>query len=255
MLYTETVDAKTLVLIKDLMVDEKFKEFNLVGGTSLSLQIGHRKSIDIDLFSSSAFNEQEIKKHLEKKFGATVDRVSKNSIRVEINEIKVDLAVHNYPLLKPLQEVEKIRLVSLEDIAAMKLNAITRSGNRPKDFVDMYALLEYKHLQTWIDAYKQKYPNVNENMARQSLNYFNDIDIKALGNDLTLKNFDWKKVIQRMKLAVKEPNKIFESVSKELKRSLEQKLKQEQKLSNEVNKKKALKISPKKDQSKGQHPT
>jgi hypothetical protein len=51
----------------------------------------------------------------------------------------------------------------------------------------MYALLEYKHLQNWIDAYKQKYPNVTENMTRQSLTYFNDIDLKALGNDLTLK--------------------------------------------------------------------
>ncbi|HSZ87684.1 MAG TPA: nucleotidyl transferase AbiEii/AbiGii toxin family protein [Puia sp.] len=255
MLYTETVDAKTLVLIKDLMVDEKFKEFNLVGGTSLSLQIGHRKSIDIDLFSSNDFNEQEIKKHLEKNFGATIDRVSKNSIRAEINEIKVDLAVHKYPLLKPLQEVDTIRLISLEDIAAMKLNAITRSGNRPKDFVDIYALLEYKHLQNCIEAYKQKYPNVTENMARQSLNYFNDIDIKALGNDLTLKNFDWKKVTQRMKQAVKAPNKIFDSVSKELKQSLEQKLKQEPKLSNEVKQKKVLKKSQRQDREKGQRPT
>jgi hypothetical protein len=92
-----------------------------------------------------------------------------------------------------VQDVDGIRLVSLEDIAAMKLNAITRSGNRPKDFVDMYTLLEYKGLSNWIAAYKKKYPDITEQMANHSLTYFMDIDLKVWGNDLTLKILIGKK--------------------------------------------------------------
>ena len=51
MLYKETVTQEMWELLQRLMKDEKLKEFNLVGGTALSLIIGHRLSIDLDLFS------------------------------------------------------------------------------------------------------------------------------------------------------------------------------------------------------------
>jgi hypothetical protein len=73
--------------------------------------------------------------------------------------------------------------------------------------------------------------------------YYKDIDLEQLARDLTLKEFLWDKVTERLKQAVNDPRKIFRSISKELKQSLEQKLKQEQKLSNEVKQKKALKKS------------
>lgn len=59
MLHTETISAATLELLTQLMLDNNLKDFILVGGTSLSLQLGHRISIDLDLFSVSAFNEVE----------------------------------------------------------------------------------------------------------------------------------------------------------------------------------------------------
>ena len=49
-IYTETVDSATYELLKKFMSDPFLKDFNLVGGTSLSLQMGHRKSVDLDLF-------------------------------------------------------------------------------------------------------------------------------------------------------------------------------------------------------------
>jgi hypothetical protein len=244
-----------LDLIKRLIKDEKLGEFNLVGGTSLSLQIGHRKSLDIDLFSSKSFDASALRKYLEEKYSATFRWQMKGGMGGEINQIKLDLMAHQYPLLKPVQEFDGIRLVSLEDIGAMKLNAITRSGDRPKDFIDMHILLEYKSLKTWTDAYQKKYPDVTEQMALQSLNYFNDIDLIQLGKDLTLKDFDWKKVTQRLKQAVKEPNKIFASVSKELKQSLEQKLKQERKLSYDLKKKESQKKSQRQSRGTRHRPT
>ena len=64
MLYKETVEAGTLDLIKRFMSDNYFEEFKLVGGTALALKIGHRISIDIDLFSSTPFNASELGRHL-----------------------------------------------------------------------------------------------------------------------------------------------------------------------------------------------
>jgi hypothetical protein len=56
----ETVTAGTLDLIKTLMADDKLKDFNLVGGTALALIIGHRKSIDIDFFTTKDFNSSDL---------------------------------------------------------------------------------------------------------------------------------------------------------------------------------------------------
>ena len=60
MLRTNTVEAGTLDLIKRFMSDDRFNGFNLVGGTALALKVGHRKSIDIDLFSTSAFSAPDL---------------------------------------------------------------------------------------------------------------------------------------------------------------------------------------------------
>ncbi len=64
MLYTQTVEPVTLGLLKRLMADEALGQFNLVGGTALSLQIGHRKSIDLDMFTQSDFEADTVLKHL-----------------------------------------------------------------------------------------------------------------------------------------------------------------------------------------------
>ncbi len=70
MLHTKTVEARTLDLIQQLMSDKKLIDFRLVGGTALSLCIGHRISIDIDLFTNATFNGASLKKHLETSYKA-----------------------------------------------------------------------------------------------------------------------------------------------------------------------------------------
>lgn len=78
MLQTQTVEAGTLDLIKTLLNDAEFSTFNLVGGTALSLQIGHRKSIDIDLFTNSDFESQDLASHLSLTYRAEEIRTLKN---------------------------------------------------------------------------------------------------------------------------------------------------------------------------------
>lgn len=136
MLYKETVSKQMLELLGELMKDEKLKDFNLVGGTSLSLQIGHRLSIDIDLFTTKGFDEQALIKHLANKYPIVIRNMFENTILLDIDTIKVDILAHRYPWQKPIATKEGIRLASLEDIGAMKLHAIFQNGTRIKDFID-----------------------------------------------------------------------------------------------------------------------
>lgn len=63
MLHTKTIESITLGLLKRLMADKALTQFDLVGGTALSLQIGHRKSIDLDMFSHTDFEAAAILQH------------------------------------------------------------------------------------------------------------------------------------------------------------------------------------------------
>ena len=116
MLHTETVEKGTMDIVKKLMADGNFDSFNLVGGTALALKIGHRKSIDIDLFTTSDFNAQEISKYLTTTFNATRVQAINNGVFCFINGVKLDLLAHKYPLVENLEIVEDIRMVSLKDI-------------------------------------------------------------------------------------------------------------------------------------------
>lgn len=155
MLYKETVEARTLDLIKLLVADSSLADFFMVGGTALSLQIGHRLSIDIDLFSQKDFDSNALKMYMEEMYNMTNAKAIKNGLWGFINDIKVDLIAHKYPLTQPLGEAEGIRMVSLQDIGAMKLHAIFQNGNRYKDFIDMYFLLEHQPLKVFADSYEK----------------------------------------------------------------------------------------------------
>lgn len=208
MLYTETVEAGTLDLIQRLMRDEKLVEFNLVGGTALSLKLGHRKSIDIDLFTGRDFDAPGLSNHLQKNYRADIHRTIKNGVFGFINDVKLDLIAHQYPLVKQIEVNNGIRMFSLEDIAAMKLNAILYNGTRMKDFVDIYALLEHLPLEILTDAFVKKYPDVNRDMAQKALLYHNDVHLKEkisyLGHAPK-----WAEIETRLKMAVVNPSVIF----------------------------------------------
>jgi hypothetical protein len=210
MLHKETVEASTLDMIKCLMADAELQDFFMVGGTALSLLIGHRISIDVDLFTEKDFDAVSLRQYLEQNHTMTDAKTIGNGVFGFIDNVKIDIIAHKYPLIKPLEIMEGIRMSSLEDIGAMKLNAIAGSGNRLKDFVDMYYLLEHKPFKFLGNAYEQKYPNVNIQMAGNSLLYFNDIDHSV---SIKLMNgvVEWGKIDKRLHQAVYNPMKTFPS--------------------------------------------
>lgn len=170
------IKADTFNLIRQLQSLEFLKDFNLVGGTALALQIGHRNSIDIDLFSQKQFDSNQMVNALQENFSVEVSLNTTNTLLTFVNRIKVDFITHNYPFVNPPIAEEGIRYLSLQDIAAMKLNAISNSGKRLKDFIDIYFLLEHFSMNEMIEFYTIKYPNFNPLIPLRAVSYFDDID-------------------------------------------------------------------------------
>lgn len=204
MLHKETVSKEMWELLQRLMKDEMLKDFNLVGGTSLSLQIGHRLSIDIDLFTTNGFDEQALLKDLANKYPIRIRDMFDNTILLDIDKVKVDILAHQYPWQKPIETKEGVRLASLEDIGAMKLHAIFQNGTRIKDFIDMYFLLEHHPLKIYLESYRNKYGG-NPAMASYALLHHKNIDWEVKVNMLKGKEIGMKKVAERLTKAVYNP--------------------------------------------------
>jgi hypothetical protein len=208
MLYKETVSPDILELIQTLQQDNIFEGFFLVGGTALSLQIGHRISFDIDLFSRTAFDSNVLLEYLEKKYNFSLQYIHTNTLKGFINNIFVDIITHDYDyVFQPLTE-DGIRMLSKADIAAMKVNAITGNGTRTKDFVDFYFLLKEYSFAELVSFYIKKYSSRNEFHAIKSLTYFNDLSESDWPNlvkekDLTLNKLK-KEIIRKRNIFLSE---------------------------------------------------
>ena len=189
MLQTQTVVPDLLELLKKLMSENLFSQFNLVGGTSLALQLGHRNSNDIDLFGNSEINQYLFEEKI-KEFGEVeISQSSKNILITKINDIKVDFVNYKYPLLKEFLVVDNIRMLSTQDIAAMKLNAIIGRGSK-KDFIDLFFLLNEFSLKEILNFYTQKFNDGSIFLVQKSLTYFDDADIQP--QPKMFKDFDWE---------------------------------------------------------------
>lgn len=202
MLQTQTVEPATLDILKDLMGMPLLSDFVLVGGTALSLKYGHRRSIDLDLFSMKEFDNEALVKVLEAKFKGFSYRSTLNPIGLFgfIDEVKVDFVkYHQHPvILNPAEEIEGIRFMSTPDIIAMKLMAILKRGVK-KDFWDIAELLNHYHIQDFINFYEKKFPTQQFLISiPQALTYFDDAEESE--DPISLKGQTWesvKKIIQQ----------------------------------------------------------
>jgi Nucleotidyl transferase AbiEii toxin, Type IV TA system len=202
------IAPQTFTLIQELQYLSELKDFILVGGTSLALQLGHRNSIDIDLFTQNDFTAEEIEELLKTKYTYTTTLARKNTVLAVVNNIKTDFIKHTYPFILPPITEEGITFLSKEDIAAMKFHAIIQSGKRLKDFIDVYYLLQHFSMQQMIGFFTQKYCYSNPMIAMKAVNYFDEIDENAdvpkLLNPITL-----KQIKNRIQEATQKPSKIF----------------------------------------------
>ena len=198
----------TFLLIQQLQANNFLANFVLVGGTNLALQIGHRNSIDIDLFTQNEFNENELFNDLKTLFPITEVYRRKHTIVSIINNIKTDFITHNYPYILPPITEDGITYSSKEDIVAMKLHAIVQSRQRLKDFIDIYFLLEHFSLNNMLEFYTIKYGQSNPMIAVKALNYFEDID-ELIDPPKLHKPLPINAIKQRIQAATTNYNKSF----------------------------------------------
>ena len=176
MLQKETIKDNTLELLKKLQREETLSTTRLVGGTALALQIGHRISVDLDLFSKEPLDINAIEQILTHKFNFSAHFISKGSVRGEIDGIKIDILHHPYEWIdEPVCE-EDIIMASLQDITAMKLNSIIHNGTRPKDVLDVAYLSQYFSYDNMRSLLVQKYPEYDPILLDRCINYFDDIE-------------------------------------------------------------------------------
>jgi hypothetical protein len=200
----------TFTLIQQLQAIPELKEFYLVGGTALALQLGHRNSIDIDLYTKNSFEPGDIEQVLSTNFTFSATLARKGTLLAVVNNIKTDFITHSYELLKPPLKEEGITFLGKEDIAAMKFHAIIQSGKRIKDFIDIYFLLEHFSLKQMIYFFSAKYKYSNPMIAMKAINFFDDID-PNIDPPKLLKPLPLKKITSRIQEATLKPDKIFKS--------------------------------------------
>ncbi len=180
MFYESSVlDPATFSLLRRLGPILVPQGFLLVGGTALAIQLGHRKSIDLDFFSAAEFYEEGVLRSIEEQADdlgqIEVMARAKQTVNLLIDSVKVDLIGYRYPLLEPAIEGEDYAMMGRQDIAAMKLSAITNRGSK-KDFYDLCLLLDHFSLEEMLGFYREKYAGYDTFSVLRSVVYFDDAD-------------------------------------------------------------------------------
>ncbi|MBM2817533.1 MAG: hypothetical protein HW401_123 [Parcubacteria group bacterium] len=203
-MFCNILDKKRLDI---LPLFKNFKrDFYLAGGTALALQIGHRDSIDFDFFGPENIDTKQLFAEISEIFKnrkILKTQEEKNTLTVFIdNDIKLSFFGYKYKLLNNTIEDDNLRLASIEDIACMKLSAITSRASN-KDYIDLYYILQEKKLKDLLEKASEKFSDLDASLILKSLVYFADIE----NEPIIFKNnnfVDMEKVEQFLKEKVKE---------------------------------------------------
>ena len=210
MLQAATVASGTLGLLGRLQAEPLLCSTRLVGGTALSLQIGHRVSDDLDLFSVAPLDGIAVQRMLVDKYGFIPTIIEENTLIGFIQGVKIDVMYHPFPWLEKAIEEDGFRIATKKDIAAMKMHAIINSGKRPKDFVDIAFLSMHFSYNDIKRLLLRRYPAYDPMMADRAVVYFGDIDetlipeINMIGYE-----FDFGRIKNRIIKMTDNPDKVY----------------------------------------------
>lgn len=182
-MHLESLDEAQKEIFPKLNV---FDEFSLVGGTALALQLGHRKSVDFDLFSNKNFEVTNIKHRLQQ-IQISIDKVlvdQYEQFSCVGNSVKFTFLVFPFKLTKTLQ-IKKVSVLDKVSIGALKAYALGRRG-KWKDYVDLYFLLHKCSIKEIEERAVQIFgKHFNNKLFREQLCYYGDIDFSEKVEYLT----------------------------------------------------------------------
>ena len=169
MLQQEAVVPEIINLIKELQSNSLFKNHVLAGGTALSLQLGHRTSTDIDLFTSEKQNAALLAEHFKHHYNDLYIDISDNDFtRVFVNNIKIEMIYYDEKIIEEPIIEENIKLFGINEIAAMKLKAVT-GRTEARDFIDIAFLLKQMSIKKMFELYKEKYGTISPLYMKRTL--------------------------------------------------------------------------------------
>lgn len=187
MLHWNTVNARLEQTLIKLMGASALRDFRLVGGTALSLHLGHRMSVDIDLFTDAPYRSIDftaIENYLQQQFAHVQGDFGGNSVMGKSyvvgntvqDSVKLDIFYSNDPFIQPAQSIQDIRMASVEEIIAMKIDVVQRGG-RKKDFWDLHETLHTHSINDMIALHKLRSEyNHDEPLIHNNLTDFTRAD-------------------------------------------------------------------------------
>jgi hypothetical protein len=211
MLYWNTVNSLLKDSLLTLVAAEELKDFRLVGGTALSLYLGHRISIDIDLFTDKSYGSVDFDaieaclkksfKYVDGQFGGNPGMGKSYLIGTDPdNVIKLDLYYSMDPFFQNAIEEDGVRMATVEEIIAMKVDVVQRGG-RKKDFWDLHELLNQYSVATMIDLHKLRFEwTHDELLIRNNFTDFSQADLDL--DPICLINKEWIFIKEDIKAAV-----------------------------------------------------
>ncbi|MFZ1654351.1 MAG: nucleotidyl transferase AbiEii/AbiGii toxin family protein [Candidatus Moraniibacteriota bacterium] len=168
----------------------------LAGGTALALQVGHRISVDLDFFTEEKdFSVGEVERLMLASGNWTTTLIEQGTLYGIFEGAKMSFIA--YPFFHPSTNrfrCGSITLLSPEDIAAMKIVAVSQRG-RKRDFIDLYWLVEHRlPLEEALRAAIERYPEQHHSLPHflKSLVYFSDAESDPMPHMFF--SVDWKVV-------------------------------------------------------------
>jgi len=163
---------KILSLIKNFSSD-----FGLVGGTAIALQIGHRSSIDFDLFTRSTLNHDRIRKEIRDFYEIKSILVEEpNELTLVVEGVKITFLNYPFEINYSVGFEDVIKMPDVLTLSAMKAFALGKRA-KWKDYVDLFFILKIYGISEIVNKTKSMFGSeFNERLFREQLSYFDDID-------------------------------------------------------------------------------
>lgn len=160
----ETISTEMKEVLHAIGKQPFTRRFYLAGGTALALQIGHRRSVDLDFFSSTdevgVSTRQEIIQTLSPLSPQVIENTGGNLLLI-IHGVRTGFFGYGYPLVDETVELENSLLASLADIGLMKCDAVISRGSR-KDFCDLFYIAMQIPLPDLLDLSTRKFPQFRD---------------------------------------------------------------------------------------------